>query len=108
VVNIFWPLEKGRKEETKWKNNNMPLGHSYYATHAIEKPGRMLEAHTAFHNYSFGNGLLALEECTRRSLQPGPLNTYPGGSNESGRSATGKEGVPYACPYRLNSALDEN
>jgi len=24
---------------------------------AVEKPGRMLEAYTAFHNYSFGNAL---------------------------------------------------
>jgi hypothetical protein len=43
---------------------------------AVEKPGRMLEAYTAFHNYSFGNALLALEQCTRRNLQPGPLNTH--------------------------------
>src|SRR2546422_10246102 len=45
---------------------------------AVEKPGRMLEAYTAFHNYSFGNALLALEQCIRRDLQPGPLNTYRG------------------------------
>ena len=45
---------------------------------AVEKPGRMLEAYTAFHNYSFGNALLALEQCIRRNLQPGPLNTYRG------------------------------
>src|SRR5580693_8961781 len=38
---------------------------------AVEKPGRMLEAHTAFHNYSFGNAWLALEQYIRRNLQPG-------------------------------------
>jgi len=37
---------------------------------AVEKPGRVLEAYTAFHNYSFGNALLALEQCIRRNLQP--------------------------------------
>jgi hypothetical protein len=45
---------------------------------AVEKPGRMLEAYTAFHNYSFGNALLTLGQCIRRNLQPGPLNTYQG------------------------------
>jgi hypothetical protein len=45
---------------------------------AVEKPGRMLEAYTAFHNFSLGNALLALEQCIRRNLQPGPLNTYHG------------------------------
>src|SRR3974390_1267811 len=39
---------------------------------------RMLEAYPAFHNYSFGNALLALDRCTRRNLQPGRLNTYNG------------------------------
>ncbi len=34
---------------------------------AVEKPGRLLEAYTAFHNYSFGNALLALEQCIRRN-----------------------------------------
>jgi hypothetical protein len=38
----------------------------------------MLEAYTAFHNFGFANALLALEQCTRRNLQPGPLNTYNG------------------------------
>jgi hypothetical protein len=33
---------------------------------AVEKPGQMLAAYTAFHNYSFGNALLALEQCVRR------------------------------------------
>jgi hypothetical protein len=45
---------------------------------AVEKPVRMLEAYTALHNYSFGDALLALEQCVRRNLQPGPLYTYHG------------------------------
>jgi hypothetical protein len=33
---------------------------------AVEKPGRMLAAYSAFHNYSVGNALVALEQCVRR------------------------------------------
>ncbi len=40
---------------------------------AVEKPGKLLAAYTAFHNYSFGNALLALDQCLHRNLQPGPL-----------------------------------
>ena len=40
---------------------------------AVEKPGRMLEAYTAFHNYSFGNALLALEQCI--AAQPATRTT---------------------------------
>jgi len=45
---------------------------------AVNKPGKILEAYTAFHNYSFGNALLALSQCYGRNLKPGPLNTYNG------------------------------
>lgn len=45
---------------------------------AVNTPGKILEAYSAFHNYSFGNALLALSQCHERKLQPGPLNTYQG------------------------------
>jgi hypothetical protein len=63
-------LNKGRKKE------QMPQHTTWgqLLKEAVEKPGRMLEAYTAFHNYSLGNALLALEQCTRRNLQPGPKN----------------------------------
>jgi hypothetical protein len=56
----------------------------------------MLEAYTAFHNYSFGNALLALEQCTRRNLQT-PITD---GSNGNGKSAKEKKESPFACPWR--------
>src|ERR1700735_2167824 len=59
---------------------------------AVEKPRRMLEAYTAFHNYSFGNALLALEQCTRRNLQPGPLNTYRGWLEKKRQGRRGEKG----------------
>ena len=45
---------------------------------AVHTPGKLLAAYSAFHNYSFGNALLALTQCHRRNLEPGPLNTYRG------------------------------
>jgi antirestriction protein ArdC len=38
----------------------------------------MLEAYTAFHDYSTGNQLLALSQCYQRGLQPGAIKTFPG------------------------------
>lgn len=43
---------------------------------AVNDPGKIMAAYTAFHNYSIGNGLLALSQCLQRKLTPGPLNTY--------------------------------
>ncbi len=65
---------------------------------AVEKPGRMLEAYTAFHNYSFGNALLALEQCTRRNLQPGPLNTYRGWLERKRQVRKGETGITLCMP----------
>src|SRR2546421_6841507 len=44
---------------------------------AVSKPGLIMEAYSAFHQYSIGNQLLALVQCQMRGLQPGPINTFP-------------------------------
>ena len=71
---------------------------------AVEKPGRMLEAYTAFHNYSFGNALLALEQCTRRNLQPGPLNTYNGWLERKRQVRKGEKGITLCMPMPFKKA----
>lgn len=65
---------------------------------AVEKPGRILAAYTAFHNYSFGNALLALEQCTRRNLPPGPLNTYRGWLEKKRQVRNGEKGITLCMP----------
>jgi hypothetical protein len=45
---------------------------------AVNKPGLIMDAYTAFHHYSIGNQLLALVQCQMRGLVPGPINTFPG------------------------------
>jgi hypothetical protein len=44
---------------------------------AVNKPGLIMEAYSAFHHYSIGNQILALVQCQMRGLQPGPINTFP-------------------------------
>ncbi|HMH42164.1 MAG TPA: ArdC-like ssDNA-binding domain-containing protein [Pyrinomonadaceae bacterium] len=44
---------------------------------AVNKPGLIMKAYSNFHSYSIGNQLLALVQCYRRGLQPGPINTFP-------------------------------
>jgi len=44
---------------------------------AVSKPGLIMKAYGAFHQYSIGNQLLALVQCQMRGLQPGPINTFP-------------------------------
>ena len=71
---------------------------------AVEVPGRLLEAYTAFHNYSFGNALLALEQCIRRDLRPGPLNTYRGWLERKRKVRKGEKGVTLCMPMPFKRA----
>jgi hypothetical protein len=43
---------------------------------AVNKPGSIMQAYSAFHHYSLGNQLLALFECQARGIEPGPINTF--------------------------------
>ena len=45
---------------------------------AIKRPGSVMQAYSAFYNYSVGNQLLALFQCMFRGLEPGPIKTFPG------------------------------
>jgi len=44
---------------------------------AVNQPGTIMRAYSAFHNYSLGNQLLALMQCQLRGIEPGPINTFP-------------------------------
>jgi antirestriction protein ArdC len=44
---------------------------------AVNKPGTIMKAYSAFHSYSLGNQLLALTQCQLRGIEPGPINTFP-------------------------------
>jgi antirestriction protein ArdC len=43
---------------------------------AVEQPGTISEAYSAFHSYSVGNQLLALFQCAARGIRPGPIATF--------------------------------
>jgi antirestriction protein ArdC len=44
---------------------------------AVNKPGTIMKAYSAFHSYSLGNQLLAMMQCQMRGIEPGPINTFP-------------------------------
>ena len=45
---------------------------------AVRTPGAIMEAYSAFHNYSIGNQILALIQCRARGIQSGPIKTFKG------------------------------
>lgn len=45
---------------------------------AVTQPGLILKAYSNFRGYSIGNQIAAMVQCHQRSIEPGPINTYPG------------------------------
>jgi antirestriction protein ArdC len=75
---------------------------------AIHTPGKLLAAYTAFHNYSFGNALLALTQCHRRNLEPGPLNTYRGWLELKRQVRKGEKGLSLCMPVTYKKRVTSN
>jgi len=81
----------------------MPLGANYCGMRS-KSQAECSKPTTAFHNYSFGNALLALEQCTRRNLQPGPLNTYRGWLERKRQVRKGEKGITLCMPMPFKRA----
>ncbi len=66
----------------KRRNNSIDRGEipplwSDLLIEAVSEPGKIMQAYTAFYGeYSIGNCLLALSQCSKRELTPGPLSTF--------------------------------
>ena len=73
---------------------------------AVNKPGMIMEAYSAFHHYSIGNQILALVQCQMRGLEPGPINTFPKWK-ELGRTVKRGERALILCMPITRKARDE-
>jgi hypothetical protein len=77
---------------------------------AVNKPGLIMDAYTAFHHYSIGNQLLALVQCQMRGLEPGPINTFPGWQALGRNVKRGERALilcmPITCKQRNEESAD--
>lgn len=53
-----------------------PVSFAQLLQDAVNEPGTISSAYRAFHNYSFGNQLLAWAQCVQRGIAPGPIATF--------------------------------
>jgi N-terminal domain of anti-restriction factor ArdC len=88
------------KRETTWSD---------LLRDAVSTPGKLLEAYTAFHNFSVGNSLLALFQCYDRGITPGPLNTYKGWQQLGRQVKKGEKAIvlcmPLACKKHVREEI---
>ncbi len=79
---------------------------------AVNKPGLIMKAYSAFHSFSLGNQLLALVQCLMRGLQPGPINTFPKWKDLGRHVKRGERALvlcmPITCKRRNENGDDES
>ena len=77
---------------------------------AVDKPGRIASAYSAFHDYSTGNQLLAMFECMSRGIQPGPLATFVRWKDLGRYVRKGERALTLCMPVSVkrNSAKDDD
>jgi antirestriction protein ArdC len=79
---------------------------------AVNKPGLIMKAYSAFHSYSLGNQLLALMQCQMRGLQAGPINTFPKWKDLGRYVKRGERALilcmPITCKRRSDTDGDES
>ncbi len=68
---------------------------------AVNKPGSIMRAYAAFHNYSLGNQLLALFECHARGIEPGPIKTFPAWKNLGRHVKKGEKAITLCMPVTV-------
>lgn len=68
---------------------------------AVSKPGLLLAAYSAFHQYSIGNQVLALVQCQQRGIQPGPLATFPGWKEKNRHVRKGERALVLCMPVTV-------
>jgi N-terminal domain of anti-restriction factor ArdC len=78
---------------------------------AVNKPGLIMKAYTNFRDFSIGNQVLALTQCGLRSLDPGPLNTFPGWQALGRQVKRGERALTLCMPIthkRRNDKADDS
>jgi hypothetical protein len=73
---------------------------------AVSKPGLMLSAYSAFHNYSVGNQVLAIVQLSERGIQPAPINTYPGWLAKGRQVKKGERALVLCQPITFKDKVD--
>src|SRR4029079_12964909 len=68
---------------------------------AVNKPGSIMRAYSAFHNYSLGNQLLALFECQARGIEPGPIKTFPAWKDLGRYVKKGEKAITLCMPVTV-------
>jgi hypothetical protein len=79
---------------------------------AVNEPGLILKAYSAFHGYSLGNQFAAMLQCAFRRIEEGPIDTYKGWQSKGRQVRKGEKAIWLCMPItrkkRKNEDSDED
>lgn len=82
------------------------INFSELLTNAVSQKGRLLEAYSSFHNYSFANQLLALQQCEVRGLKISPLSTFLNWQKKGRRIKKGQKALHLCMPVSFKKEVE--
>lgn len=65
---------------------------------AVEEPGKVSEAYSAFHGYSIGNQMAAAWQCETRGIPLGPIATFPAWKDRGRHVRKGERALVLCMP----------
>ncbi len=65
---------------------------------AVSEPGKVSDCYRAFWNYSLGNQLMALFQCSARGITPGPIATFMGWKDKARFVRKGEKAITLCMP----------
>jgi N-terminal domain of anti-restriction factor ArdC len=74
---------------------------------AVNEPGILSKAYSAFHGYSIGNQLLALVQCAERGIMPGPISTFVGWKERGRYVRKGERAIVLCMPVTCKRKATE-
>ena len=75
---------------------------------AVNVPGTLHAAYSAFHDYSVGNQLLALWQCTARGIEPGPIATFPSWIAKGRHVRKGEKAIVLCQPRTYPKVVEQD
>lgn len=74
---------------------------------AVNEPGKILEAYSAFHNYSFGNQLLIMAQCLGRDIPIGPVATFKAWKDKGRSVKKGEKALALCVPITIKKTKED-
>jgi antirestriction protein ArdC len=75
---------------------------------AVEKPGTLTQAYSAFWNYSTGNQILAFMQCRDREIPVGPISTYRGWQALGRQVRKGEKALSLCMPVTYKKTVKDD